>query len=119
MGELLMTRGRTTRRGEKKKTLSQRVVFGTNTLVVLLIFLICTVSISHLIHSNKSAAKGYILKELKEEEKLLMQKANYWSLKLSKLTSLNRLESSKISSTMRPLPEIVYLKNDTSVALLK
>lgn len=118
MGELLITKGNQSKRGEKKKTLAERVVLGTNTLVILLIFLICTVSISYLVHSNRSAAKGYILKELKEDEKKLMQDANYWSLKLSKLTSLKRLERSSIASQMHGMTsDIVYIQEDTTVAL--
>lgn len=119
MPTVLLTKGQDTRPGMKKKTLAERVTIGANTLVIVLITLICMVSVAYLVHANKSAAKGYVLKELKEEEKVLQQKANYWALKVSKSKSLSSLSNSKIQQSMRPTNKVVFIKGDTAVALLK
>lgn len=120
MATLLFTRSNTHRIGLKKKTLAERVTLGANTLVIVIIALICVVSVSYLIHSNKTAAKGYILKELKEEERILAQQANYWSLKVSREQSLKSLKTSHEVARMTKTDQIVYMNNkDSQVALLK
>jgi len=120
MATLLLTRSNTTRTGVKKKTLGQRVTIGANSLVVIIISLICLVSVSYLIQSNRSAAKGFVLKELKEEEQQLSQQANYWALKVSRARSLRSLETSAISRRMSTTTDIVYVNpKDTAVALSK
>lgn len=119
MATLLLTKGSTSKVGVKKKTLAQQVSIGANTLVIVIIALICLVSVSYLISSNRSAARGYILKELQEEEKQLQQVANYWSLKISKARSLKSISSAGIQSKMRPISDVAFVKGDTAVALLR
>lgn len=119
MATLLLTKGTSSRVGVKKKTLAQQVSVGANTLVIVIISMICLVSVSYLISSNKSAARGYILKELQEEEKQLQQISNYWALKISKARSLKSISSSSIEKDMRPISDVAYLKGDAEVALLK
>ncbi len=117
MATLLLTHGSRTSRGVKKRTLAERVTIGANTLVVIIIALIALVSVSYLFHSNKSAAKGYILKELKEEEAALNQQANYWALKVSREQSYKALKTSKELTQMAPATTLVYVDSDTEVAL--
>ena len=119
MATLLLTKGSSNRNGIKKKTLAQQVTIGANTLVIVIISMICLVSVSYLISSNRSAARGYILKELQEEEKQLLQIANYWSLKISKSRSLKAISASPMQRNMRPAGDVVYVKGDTAVALLR
>lgn len=119
MATLLLTKGSTNRLGVKKKTLAQQVRIGANTLVIVIISMICLVSVSYLISSNRSAARGYILKELQEEEKQLQQIANYWSLKISKARSLKAISTSPMQKHMRPAGDIAFVKGDTAVALLR
>ena len=119
MATLLLTKGTSSRIGVKKKTLAQQVSIGANTLVIVIISMICLVSVSYLISSNKSAARGYILKELQEEEKQMQQVANYWALKISKARSLKSISTAAIQHQMRPIGDVAYLKGDTAVALLK
>lgn len=119
MATLLLTKGSSAKTGLKKKTLAQQVSIGANTLVIVIISMICVVSVSYLISSNRSAARGYILKELQVEEKQLQQIANYWSLKISKTRSLKSIETSPIQQKMRPINNVAFVKGDTAVALLK
>lgn len=120
MATLLFTRSNSTRLGLKKKTLAERVTLGANTLVIIIISLICFVSVSYLVHSNKTAAKGYVLKELREEEQVLSAQANYWALKVSREQSLGSLKASHAVAKMKKADQIVYMNNTGSqVALLK
>lgn len=119
MATLLMTKGTSSKVGVKKKTLAQQVSIGANTLVIVIISMICLVSVSYLISSNRSAARGYILKELQVEEKQLQEIANYWSLRISKARSLKSISSAGIERQMRPIDDVAYIKGDTAVALLK
>lgn len=119
MATLLLTKGASSKVGVKKKTLAQQVSIGANTLVIVIISMICLVSVSYLISSNRSAARGYILKELQEDEKHLQQIANYWALKISKSRSLKSISSAAIQKQMRPIDDVAFIKGDTAVALLK
>jgi len=119
MATLLLTRGSTSKKGVKKKTLQERVVVGANTLVMIIIALICLVSVSYLIQSNKSAAKGYVLKELQEEEKHLQEQSNFWALKISRARSLKAVEHANVEKDMHDIADRVFMKGETKVALRK
>lgn len=119
MSTLLITKTSTAQSGMKKKTLSEKVTVGANTLVVLIISSICIVSVAYLVHSNKSAAKGYVLKQLKEQEKTLDQEVSYWELKVAKMKSLHALEQTAVAREMHAAAKVEFVRGDTAVAVNK
>ena len=119
MTSLLLTKGSSIKPGVKKKTLAERVNIGANSLVIVIISLICMVSVSYLIHSNKSSAKGFVLEQLQKEQRDLDQELSFWELKVARATSLTSLHGSSIASQMKKTQDIEFIRGDTAVAVNK
>ncbi|MFN7160856.1 MAG: hypothetical protein ACK4NC_04590 [Candidatus Gracilibacteria bacterium] len=119
MAALLLTTGSSGKQGIKKKTLAERVSIGANSLVIVIISLICMVSVSYLLHSNKSSAKGYVLEQLQKEQRNLDQDLSFWELKIARAKSLEALEKSSIAQSMTKAKKLEFIRGDTAVAVNK
>lgn len=119
MTSLLLTKGSNGKQGVKKKTLAERVSIGANSLVIVIISLICMVSISYLVHSNKSSAKGYVLEQLQKEQRELDQALSFWELKVARAKSLTALHASSIATKMVRSQNLEFVRGDSAVAVNK
>jgi len=70
-----------------------------------LVFVFCALSLVYLSHSNAVATKGYQIKQLQEERAFLQSENDIWNLKVTRLQSLQELESSVHVSQMSVISE--------------
>lgn len=113
---MLIVHGRKIQKGIRKKTLSQKIEMGINTLVFTTITLICVISLLYLAHANKVATKGYQLKNLKEERNLLMTENEIWNMKIARSQAIDTLKKDPLIAKMKTAGELKYIRTDTAVA---
>lgn len=116
MSSILITNSGTTKKGFKKKTLAQKVHIGANSLIIFIVSLICVISLIYLVHSNQTATKGYILKELQREKNDLAIENEIWDMKISRARSLSSLQNNSYVSDMVRADEPIFVRGDSAFA---
>ncbi len=106
-----------TSRAVRKKTLSQKIEFGKTSLTFLTIILVAMVSLVYLAHANKSATKGYVLKELQQEQVVLLKKLEVVDMQIAEATSLQKLDGDAVVASMITADGYDMIVGDTAVAM--
>jgi hypothetical protein len=92
------------------------VVFTS--IIAVLVFIFCGLSLIYLSHANMVATKGYKIKKLQEDRSQLQAELDVWNLKLARLQSVHSLDnSSKITAMQKTEEAPQFIKTDTQVAL--
>lgn len=110
MPSFLITRSSSTVRGVRKTTFSRKIAIGESTLVILLVVLISLVSLLYLVHSNKSATKGYALKMLEREYQELVQINEVWNMRIAESKAMRTILSSNVVNGMYDSDEVIFLE---------
>ena len=116
MSHLLITRTRSPKKGFKKRTLAETVHIGANSLVIFVVTLICLISLAYLVHSNKTATKGYVLKQLQKEKSQLVIENEIWDMKISRARSLASLGSNSFVAKMVDSSTPTFVRGDSAMA---
>jgi len=106
-----------TSRAVRKKTLSQKIEFGKTSLTFLTIILVAVVSLVYLAHANKSATKGYVLKELQQEEVILARDLEVVEMQIAEATSLQTLSLDAGLASMITAENYDLVVGESAVAL--
>ncbi|PCI25036.1 hypothetical protein COB57_02290 [Candidatus Peregrinibacteria bacterium] len=77
--------------------------------------LFCILSLVYLSHTNSVATKGYEIKQLREEKKVLQAELSKWNLKLVQTQSLQNLSASSTIQGMKTMKNRIFLQ-DPSLA---
>jgi hypothetical protein len=78
--------------------------------MVVAVLLALSVSLIYLAHANRTATRGYILKNLEIEKNSLRTQSEIWEQKVSEAKSLTAIERSGVLSGMIDVKNAVYLR---------
>lgn len=109
MPPVLITRSASTLRGVRKTTLSRKLAIGETSLIIILVVLISLTSMLYLVHSNKSATKGYELKILDLEHEELVQHNEVWNMRIAEAKAMRTILNSAVVNNMTKNGDIVFL----------
>lgn len=118
MGHLLLTRGRTIRKGFRRKTLSSEIRIGMISLILTIIFLITGMSLLSLTQLNETATKGYQINRLEKEYQELVTDGELTDRLLLQARSLEAIKNNEVVRRMiKPAKDqITYLEGGTELA---
>ncbi len=103
----------------KKTTLGHEVKIGVHSLLIFNIIIICVLTVTYIIHSNKTATTGYVLKQLEDERKRLVIQSEVWDMKISRAQSLLMKKSSPTILSMQQISDPLFTRGDSAVAMKK
>ena len=105
---------------KRKKSFSNHLKSGPVTMVIVVIFLICVLSLFFLAQVFQSSTKGYEMTELENKIKDLKEQNKSLEIKSAELKSFENLKNEANILNMVPANKIVYIKRSgTSVAVAK
>ncbi len=115
-----MTKSRNISFGKRRQGFSSRLKSGPVTMVMVVIFLICVLSLFFLAQVFQSSTKGYEITDLQSQVKELKEQNKSLEIKAAELKSFENLRDEATTLNMVPTEKIVYLKKSgTSVAVAK
>ena len=118
MGRLSITRSNNISIGKNRKGFSSRIKSGPITMVTVVIFLICVLSLFFLAQVFQSSTKGYEITELQNQIDDLEEQNKSLEIEAAELKSFENLKNEASSLNMVSTDKIVYIKKSgTSVAV--
>jgi len=104
--------------GKRKRGFSSRLKSGPVTMVMVVIFLICVLSLFFLAQVFQSSTKGYEITELHDQIKNLEEQNKSLEIEAAELKSFENLKDEANTLNMVNTDNIVYIKRSgTSVAV--
>jgi cell division protein FtsL len=118
MSRLSITRSSTISLGKNRRGFSSRLKSGPVTMVMVVIFLICVLSLFFLAQVFQSSTKGYEITELHNQIKNLEEQNKSLEIEAAELKSFENLKNEADTLNMVGTNNIVYIKRSgTSVAV--
>ena len=100
----------------RKRTLSQKIEVGMNSLVFVTIALVILISLGYLAHSNSNATKGYALKNLELRRSRLMTENEVWDMQIAEVKALQNIQSDPEIASMVKADQPQFVRGDTAIA---
>lgn len=93
-----------------KKQFTPSVHIGKTTIIGLLCIFILTIASLHLLHSNKSATRAYVIRKLEVQKADLMSENQILRMQSARARSLSRLSDNVVVKDMVDVQSPVFVK---------